>query len=165
MIFQTETALNDLRVAVNNMRREGDGLLLDRALMGVADLVTPYTHVSGSIILLIKYSEVTDFSFRPMESQVISILNARNSRLVAVEFGRNPEDFNLERITSPLFMDGAYQKVTDIAEASNSLDTAMGAVVSLTSNGGKLRSRRTYVSPPGGTCGIFFYHFNMQMTC
>ena len=105
--------------------------MIDRALLDVADLMKPYTHLSGSIVYLIKLNPATDISFSQTESEIISLLNIRNIRLVTVELGVNTEDFNLQRISDPVFTNSFYNPVINITSFGNTMDIAAGNVLQL----------------------------------
>jgi len=99
--------------------------------LDVADLMKPYTHLSGSIVYLIKLNPATDISFSQTESEIISLLNIRNIRLVTVELGVNTEDFNLQRISDPVFTNSFYNPVINITSFGNTMDIAAGNVLQL----------------------------------
>ena len=58
------------------------------------------------------------------ESEIISLFNIRNIRLVTVELGVNTEDLNLQRISNPFFTNSIYHPVSNTDDLNNLLDNA-----------------------------------------
>lgn len=66
-------------------------------MMDVADLLTDYTFLSGSIALIVKLNDVTNTTTMNVESEAIHVLNSRNVRLVAFEYNVDTKNQILER--------------------------------------------------------------------
>ena len=59
---------------------------MEKALLDVGYLVTPFTYQTGSIVLFIKLNSMTNREGMNTEWSVAQLLNSRNARLVTVEF-------------------------------------------------------------------------------
>jgi len=70
--------------SINGLTRGGTGLLLDRAVVDIADILTPYKDQSGAIALLVKLNDATGQETMAVEAEAVNILNSRNIRLVTV---------------------------------------------------------------------------------
>lgn len=70
-------------------RSSGSGLLLEKAVLDTGDILTDYSYLAGSIVLLVKLSDVTDTNNMNVEAEAVHLLNSRNIRLVTIEF--NPD--------------------------------------------------------------------------
>lgn len=78
-------------------KSSGTGLLLEKAVMDVGDILTDFTHLSGSLALVIKLNDVTDKLTMSVESEAIHLLNSRNIRLISYEFNDDAKNKILER--------------------------------------------------------------------
>lgn len=123
-----------LNAKISGLNREGQGLLIEKALLDAGDILTPYTHQSGSIIFLVKLNPVTDEEAMNTESEVVHLLNSRNARLVTIELGGS----SLERTT--LLTDGFYYSCTD-SYCQGLIMNAMDQVVTMVKQT-KFQSRR-----------------------
>ncbi len=65
--------------------------------MDVGDIMTSFTHLSGSIALLVKLNDITDPETMNVESEAVHLLNSRNSRLVSFEYNVDSTKNVLER--------------------------------------------------------------------
>lgn len=70
-------------------RSAGQGLLLEKAILDVGDILTEFTHLSGSIALLVKLNDITGEQQMNVECEATHLLNSRSARLVTFEFGSN----------------------------------------------------------------------------
>ncbi|XP_057366133.2 calcium-activated chloride channel regulator 3A-1-like [Daphnia carinata] len=70
-------------------RSAGQGLLLEKAILDVGDILTEFTHLSGSIALLVKLNDITGVQQMNVECEATHLLNSRSARLVTFEFGSN----------------------------------------------------------------------------
>ena len=76
-----------VRTKVNSLEQQSEeGLLVEKALLDVGYLVTPFTYQTGSIVLFIKLNSMTNREGMNTEWNVVQLLNSRNARLVTVEF-------------------------------------------------------------------------------
>jgi hypothetical protein len=144
-VMLSSATLSSVRGSLNGISRNGgSGLLADRALMDAADLLSAYTQLSGSIVFVLKLSAGTQFAAAPVESQVISLLNSRNIRLVTVENELNADTSNLKRISSAPLTDSLHFPVTSSSSFGSVLDSALNEVLTLV-NTNRYQSRRMQV--------------------
>ena len=88
-----------LQTKVNGLSPSGSGLLLDKAMLDVADAMTPFAHLSGSIALIIKLNDPTALEQMKIEADSINLLNSRNVRLISFEYSLQSSNTVLQRPT------------------------------------------------------------------
>ena len=82
--IQSTTNQQTLISKINSLAQGGTGLLLDRAVVDLADILTPFKDQSGSIALLVKLNDATGQATMAVEAEAVHVLNSRNIRLVTV---------------------------------------------------------------------------------
>lgn len=123
---------------VNSIGRSSAAdLLLEKVVLDVGDILTPFTYQSGSIALLAKLSTGTYVEDMDVESEAVNLLNSRNVRLVTIEYTYD----DLSRITS--LTGGSYFSINSNNYFST-ISTALSQVVSLVKES-KFQSRRIQV--------------------
>ena len=99
---------------------------MDRALLDIGDLLSSYTHLSGSIAVMIKLSSVSNPGSMLVESGLITLLNSRNIRLVTLEYATDASNFNMQRVTEQT--DGYYYPVNSSDAMSSILSAAFDQI-------------------------------------
>ncbi len=111
---------------VNGLTRSsGSGLLIDKAMLDVGDVLTKFTHLSGSIALVIKLNDITNMDEMKVESEAVHLLNSRNARLITFEYNVDSSKNVMERST--LLTGG-----THFPANSNSFQTVISSVLNKT---------------------------------
>ena len=128
---------------MKTISRLGSGLLLDRALLNIGDLLSSYTYLSGSIVFMIKLSSVSNPDSMLVESGLITLLNSRNIRLVTVEYATNVANFNMQRLTEQT--DGYYYQVNSSGAMSSTLSSAISQINTIVQDN-NYQNRRLSVS-------------------
>ena len=114
-------------------------MLLDRAIVDVADILTPYKDHSGSIALIVKLNDATGQATMAIEAEAVNLLNSRNIRLVTVEYGTS----NLVAQRSTLLSNGNFFNALS-TNYQNVMTSAQQQVVDL-SRQTQFQSRRVQV--------------------
>ncbi|XP_046639085.1 calcium-activated chloride channel regulator 3A-1-like [Daphnia pulicaria] len=85
---------------VNGLTRSsGSGLLIEKAMLDVGDVLTSFTHLSGSIALVFKLNDITNMNEMKVESEAVHLLNSRNARLITFEYNDDSSKNVMERST------------------------------------------------------------------
>lgn len=74
-------------------------MLIEKALLDVGDVLTSFTHLSGSIALVFKLNDITNVNEMKVESEAVHLLNSRNARLITFEFNDDSSKNVMERST------------------------------------------------------------------
>lgn len=68
-------------------------------MLDVGDVLTSFTHLSGSIVLVFKLNDITNVNEMKVESEAVHLLNSRNARLITFEFNDDSSKNVMERST------------------------------------------------------------------
>lgn len=116
-----------IKAKVDQIKQEGEGLLVEPALLDVGDLLTPFTYQTGSVVLFIKLNSMTKTGVINTEWDVAQLFNSRNAHLVTFEFGSS----DCERVS--LITDGFHYNANS-SNYAQQLEYAVKAVIELASH-------------------------------
>jgi hypothetical protein len=90
-----------LTKTVNELTQSsGQGLLIEKAMLDVGDVLTNFAYLSGSIALVFKLNDITQIDQMNVESETVHLFNSRNIRLVTFEYNVDSTKNIFERSTS-----------------------------------------------------------------
>lgn len=144
---QVQGSVNTLISAVNSITRSGSQLNIEQGFLEVGKKMTPFAHLSGSVVLFFKLNSRTDNTGN-VESEVLALLNSRSTRLVTFELLKAETDLkSLKRLS--MASNGAYLFATS-SDYTNQVDAAINSTLSMAEEA-KFQNRRitvTYSNSP-----------------
>ena len=140
--FQIDTNEQALANKINGLTRSsGQGLLIEKAMLDVGDILTDFTHLSGSIAFVVKLNDITQIDEMNVESEAVHLLNSRNTRLVTFEYNVDSQQNVCERST---LLTGGVHFAADSNNYQSVISSALNKTIDLVRDE-RFRSRRVQV--------------------
>lgn len=111
-------------------------------MLDVGDVLTDFTHLSGSIALVVKLNDITQIDEMNVESEAVHLLNSRNTRLVTFEYNVDSQQNVCERST---LLTGGVHFVADSNNYQSVISSALNKTIDLLVRDERFRSRRVQV--------------------
>jgi hypothetical protein len=110
-------------------------------MLDVGDVLTNFTHLLGSIALVVKLNDITHISEMNVESEAVHLLNSRNTRLITFEYNINSQQNVCERST---LLTGGVHFAADSNNYQSVISSALNKTIDLVRDE-RFRSRRVQV--------------------
>ena len=142
LTFQIDTNEQALANKINGLTRSsGQGLLIEKAMLDVGDVLTDFTHLSGSIAFVVKLNDITQIDEMNVESEAVHLLNSRNTRLVTFEYNADSQQNVFERST---LLTGGVHFAANSNNYQSVISSALNKTIDLVRDE-RFRSRRVQV--------------------